>query len=309
MIDTSDKLEVTTMEYDYKLDYMTRLFRKIRNKRFEAYVIQRIWDLLNDDSIRFVTQQYFKRDENGKYALADLYLPQINMIVEIDEGQHIKEEHLEADIQRSEDIKQIKAVEGVIVERIALCDANTSRAFTLSEVHQQIDDLVAKIKDAIEKLGDEFQPWENNLWTPEYYHRKGYLRVSDNDYVKSIDDAAAIFKTKAKHRGFLRAAGFDVPGVANTIVWCPAKNNKQWSNEFSEDQTIIYEYSNDPKKKGKHITNHINKKDETRITFFLEKDDLGFNFYKFVGVFRIDKDESLKQNKCAWTRIADEYQL
>ena len=62
------------MEYDYKLDYMTRLFRKIRNKRFEAYVIQRIWDLLNDDSIRFVTQQYFKRNENGKYALADLYL-------------------------------------------------------------------------------------------------------------------------------------------------------------------------------------------------------------------------------------------
>ena len=297
------------MEYDYKLDYMTRLFRKIRNKRFEAYVIQRIWDLLNDDSIRFVTQQYFKRNENGKYALADLYLPQINMIVEIDEGQHIKEEHQEADIQRSEDIKQIKAVEGVIVERIALCDANTSRAFTLSEVHQQIDDLVAKIKDAIEKLGDEFQPWENNLWTPEYYHRKGYLRVSDNDYVKSIDDAAAIFKTKAKHRGFLRAAGFDVPGVANTIVWCPAKNNKQWSNELSEDQTIIYEYSNDPKKKDKHITNHINKKDETRITFFLEKDDLGFNFYKFVGVFRIDKDKSLKQNKCAWTRIADEYQL
>lgn len=302
------KMKITTMEYDYKLDYMTRLFRKIRNKRFEAYIIQRIWDLLNDDSIRFVTQQYFKRNENGKYALADLYLPQINMIVEIDEGQHIKEEHLEADIQRSEDIKQIKAVEGVIVERIALCDANTSRAFTLSEVHQQIDDLVAKIKDAIEKLGDEFQTWENNLWTPEYYHRKGYLRVSDNDYVKSIDDAAAIFKTKAKHRGFLRAAGFDVPGVANTIVWCPAKNNKQWSNKLSEDQTVIYECSNDAKKKVKHVKEHIQNK-ETRITFFLEKDDLGFNFYKFVGVFRIDEKESLKQNECVWVRIADEYKL
>lgn len=294
------------MEYDYKLDYMTRLFRKIRNKRFEAYIIQRIWDLLNDDSIRFVTQQYFKRNENGKYALADLYLPQINMIVEIDEGQHIKEEHQAADIQRSEDIKRIKAVEGVIVERIALCDENG--AFTIDEVHKQIDDVVAKIKDAIEKLGDEFQPWENNLWTPEYYHRKGYLRVSDNDYVKNIDDAAAVFKTKAKHRGFLRSAGFDVPGVANTIVWCPAKNNKNWSNELSEDQTIIYEYNNDSKKRKNHMATHT-QNDEVRITFFLEKDDLGFNFYKFVGVFRIDEKESLKQNKCVWVRIADEYQL
>lgn len=296
------------MEYNYKLDYMTRLFRKIRNKRFEAYVIQRIWDLLNDDSIRFVTQQYFKRNENGKYALADLYLPQINMIVEIDEGQHIKEEHLEADIQRSKDIKQIKAVEGVIVERIALCDADTSRAFTLAEVHQQIDDVVAKIKSAVEKLGDKFQAWENNLWTPEYYKKKGYIRVSDNDYVKNIDDAATVFNTKAKHRGFLRAAGFDVPGVANTIVWCPAKNNKQWSNELSEDQTIIYECSNDSKKRKGHVDTHI-QNDKARITFFLEKDDLGFNFYKFVGVFRIDEKESRKQNKCVWVRIADEYQL
>ena len=295
------------MEYNYKLDYMTRLFRKIRNKRFEAYVIQRIWDLLNDDSIRFVTQQYFKRNENGKYALADLYLPQINMIVEIDEGQHIKEEHLEADIQRSKDIKQIKAVEGVIVERIALCDANTSRAFTLSEVHQQIDDLVAKIKDAIEKLGDKFQAWENNLWTPEYYKKKGYIRVSDNDYVKNIDDAATVFNTKAKHRGFLRAAGFDVPGVANTIVWCPAKNNKQWSNKLVEDGTVIYESS--IKDTKKHVDNHVGKDNETRITFFLEKDDLGFNFYKFVGVFEIDREESQKLNKCVWVKIADEYKL
>lgn len=297
------------MEYDYKLDYMTRLFRKIRNKRFEAYVIQRIWDLLNDDRIRFVTQQYFKRNEDGKYALADLYLPQINMIVEIDEGQHFNEEHQEADVQRSEDIKQIKAVEGVIVERIALCDADMSRAFTLAEVHQQIDDVVAKIKSAVEKLGDKFQAWENNLWTPEYYKRKGYLRVSDNDYVKNIDDAATVFNTKAKHRGFLRAAGFDVPNEKNTIVWCPSKNNKQWSNELVEDGTVIYECNNDPKKSGGHVKNHIQKDNETRITFFLEKDDLGFNFYKFVGVFEIDREESQKLNKCVWVKIADEYKL
>lgn len=297
------------MEYDYKLDYMSRLFRQIRNKRFEAYVIQRIWDLLNDDSIHFVTQQYFKRNENGKYALADLYLPQINMIVEIDEGQHINEAHQESDIQRSEDIKQIKAVEGVIVERIALCDANTSRAFTLSEVHQQIDDVVAKIKDAIKKMGDQFRPWINNLWTPEYYKQKGYLRVSDNDYVKNIDDAAAVFNTVAKHRGFLRAAGFNVLGIDNTIVWCPAKNNKQWSNDLSEDQAIIYEYyNNDYKRRKEHVLEHIKTK-ETRITFFLEKDDLGFNFYKFVGVFEIDEEESHKQNKCVWIKIADEYKL
>lgn len=297
------------MEYDYKLDYITRLFRKIRNKRFEAYVIQRIWDLLNDDRIRFVTQQYFRRNELGEYALTDLYLPQINMIIEIDEGQHIANE--QQDELRSDDIRRIEAVEGVSIERIALCDKNTSKAFTIGEVHQQIDAVVVKIKETVAQLGDEFQPWDNELWTPEYYKRKGCFRVSDDDYVKSIDDAAAIFDTKAKHRGFLRAAGFNVPNKDNVIVWCPAKDNKQWSNELMEggEQTFIYEYNKDSNKRGEHVRKHVSKKKETRITFFREKDDLGFNFYKFVGVFEIDKRESLKLNKCVWVKVSNEYEL
>lgn len=297
------------MEYDYKLDYITRLFRKISNKRFEAYVIQRIWDLLNDNRIRFVTQQYFRRDEAGKYALTDLYLPQINMVIEIDEGQHIANEHQDA--LRSEDIMQIKAVEGVHIERIALCDKNTLKAFTIDEVHQQIDAVVKKIRDAVAQMGNEFQPWENDLWTPDYYKRKGCFRVADDDYIKSIDDAATVFDTKAKHRGFLRAAGFDVPDKDNVIVWCPAKNNKQWSNDLvvKGGLTFIYEYNNDPKKRSKHVQNHVAKTWETRITFFREKDDLGFNFYKFVGVFEIDKPKSRELNKCVWVKISDEYKI
>ena len=297
------------MEYDYKLDYITRLFRKISNKRFEAYVIQRIWDLLNDNRIRFVTQQYFRRDEAGKYALTDLYLPQINMIIEIDEGQHIANEYQDA--LRSEDIMQIKVVEGVHIERIALCDKNTLKAFTMDEVHQQIDAVVKKIKDAVAQMGNEFQPWENDLWTPEYYKRKGCFRVADDDYIKSIDDAAAVFDTKAKHRGFLRAASFPVPNKESVIVWCPAKNNKQWSNDLVVEggQTFIYEYNNDSKKRAKHVQNHVGKASEIRITFFREKDELGFNFYKFVGVFVIDKTESLKHNKCVWVKISDEYTI
>lgn len=297
------------MVYDYKLDYITRLFRKISNKRFEAYVIQRIWDLLNDNRIRFVTQQYFRRDEAGKYALTDLYLPQINMIIEIDEGQHIANEYQDA--LRSEDIMQIKLVEGVHIERIALCDKNTLKAFTMDEVHQQIDAVVKKIKDAVAQMGNEFQPWENDLWTPEYYKRKGCFRVADDDYIKSIDDAAAVFDTKAKHRGFLRAAGFPVPNKESVIVWCPSKNNKQWSNDLVVEggKTFIYEYNNDHKKRAKHVRNHVGKTSEIRITFFREKDELGFNFYKFVGVFEIDKTESLKHDKCVWVKISDKYTI
>ena len=299
------------MEYDYKLDYITRLFRKIKNKRFEAYVIQRIWDLLNDDTIRFVTQQYFRRNDAGEYALTDLYLPQINMIIEIDEGQHIPRER--EDILRSKDIMQIKAVEGVCIERIALCDKNTSKAFTMSEVHRQIDVVVEKIKESVAQLGDKFQPWDDELWTPEYYKRKGYFRVSDDDYIKSINDAAAVFNTKAKHRGYLRAAGFDVPNKENVIVWCPAKDNKLWYNELKEEEEgriFIYEHNKNSLKRDEHVQKHIAKEGrETRITFFREKDDLGFYFYKFVGVFEIDAFKSRERKECVWVRKSDEYRI
>lgn len=62
---------------DFKLDYMATMFRKISHKRFETYVIQRIWHRLNDNEIQFVTQQYVDRPKDDEYALADLYLPQV----------------------------------------------------------------------------------------------------------------------------------------------------------------------------------------------------------------------------------------
>ena len=57
------------------------------------------------------------------------------------------------------------------------------------------------------------------------------------------------------------------------------------------------------------MRNHVAKTAETRITFFREKDDLGFNFYKFVGVFEIDKPKSRELNKCVWVKISDEYKI
>lgn len=61
---------------DYELEYMENLFYNIKNKKTESYVIQRIWNKLDDDRVRFVTQQKISLP-NGKYALADLYLPSL----------------------------------------------------------------------------------------------------------------------------------------------------------------------------------------------------------------------------------------
>lgn len=291
---------------DFKLDYMARLFRSIRNKRFESYAIQRIWHQLDDDRVQFVTQQYFKRKDGG-YALADLYLPQINMVVEIDEGQHTDPGNEILDAIRSQ---QIQSVNNAEIQRIPICiNREKDMWHTMAEVNNRISEVVALIKQRIEEKGDNFSPWSgDDMLSPEYHIKKGYLAVSDNDYVRNIDDAATIFSTKAIHKGFLRAGGFDVPRKSGWIVWLPSVNNKRWNNSLSDDGLTIREYPSDAKKRSDHVKGTITK-NETRITFFREKDALGFNFYKFVGVFKINKELSQKENKSVWERCADRYEL
>lgn len=291
---------------DFKLDYMARLFRSIRNKRFESYAIQRIWHQLDDDRVQFVTQQYFKRKDGG-YALADLYLPQINMVVEIDEGQHTDPGNEILDAIRSQ---QIQSVNNAEIQRIPICiDREKDKWHTMAEVNNRISEVVALIKQRIEEKGDNFSPWSgDDMLSPEYHIKKGYLAVSDNDYVRNIDDAATIFSTKAIHKGFLRAGGFDVPRKSGWIVWLPSVNNKRWNNSLSDDGLTIREYPSDAKKRSDHVKGTITK-NETRITFFREKDALGFNFYKFVGVFKINKELSQQENKSVWERCADRYEL
>ena len=48
---------------------------------------------------------------------------------------------------------------------------------------------------------------------------------------------------------------------------------------------------------------------QKRITFFKERDYLGICLYRFVGVFELDTEQSKKENKLVWKRIADRYDL
>ena len=299
---------------DYKLDYIARLFRKIRNKRFESYAIQRIWHRLDDPRVRFVTQQYFKRQDNGRYALADLYLPQLKLVVEVDEGQHNLFNNTVLDALRSNEIQAVD--ENITIKRIPICKCVKNSNGTdvivwnsLDDVNKSIDDIVDYIKAEIVRLGAGFIPWEgDDLLSIDYHRNKGYFSVVDNDYIRTIDDAAAIFGTKAKHKGFLRAAGFNIPGKNGYIVWCPVINNDVWENKLLDSGHIITEVNKKAShdERERHYRNAVFS-GESRVTFFKEKDDLGFCFYRFVGVFQADLGKSIQEDKTVWVRVAERY--
>lgn len=251
---------------DYKLEYMERLFAKISKKKTESYVISRIWHQLNDDRVKFVVQQYIRRTHD-KYALADLYLPQLNILIEINEPFH--KNNVEVDKIRNEEIINTTHAQLLVVD----CDND------IQEIHRQISIIVWAIKLTIQQLGEKFQAWDDvSTLSVEYHRNKGYLKVEDNECLRTTEDVAAIFGTVAKHRGFLRASGAAIPNKKNEIVWWPNTEHHLWHNELSEDGMFIYEYPKVNERREAHLNQWLSAPEETRITFLRYKDDLGFCF-------------------------------
>lgn len=269
---------------------------------------------MDDDRVKFVVQQYVRIDKD-KYALADLYLPQLNIFIEINEPFH--ENNIERDKLRNEKIMDIThSALCTIVCGTKTEDQDGKEVIhwkPLDEIHRQITEVVSLIKQRISELGENFKPWDDvSTLSVEYHRNKGYLRVEDNECLRTVDDVAAVFGTKPKHRGFLRASGAGVPNKKGWIIWWPNTNHTRWCNKPSPDGMYIYEY---PTKENKsvtqvdHLKQWLDAPEETRVTFLRSEDDLGFCFYRFVGVFRLNKEKSVHENKCVWERISDTYQL
>ncbi len=284
---------------DYKLDYITRALSKISHKRLESYVIHRIWNALDNTDLHFVFQQYVVRKE-GKYALADLYLPQINLVVEINEPAHYQNQ--EADNIRNAEISEYAEVK--VIDCYNVVNDNAV-ACSLEELNQRTNKVIEFIKGRISET--TLTPWKGTD-TPEEVRQRGYIKVTDNVSLNTIDDIAAIFGTKPKHKGFLRASGVVVPKHTNETIWWPNTSHSKWCNVLSPDKLTITEYPKVESEREGHMRSHLNK-GEKRITFLKYTDWLGMNTYRFVGVFQLNKEKSIKENKCVWERISDTYKL
>lgn len=293
---------------DYQLAYMQTLFDKIKAKKTESYVIHRIWDKLDDTRILFKTQQWIELPE-GRYALADLYLPQLDIFIEINEPYH--ERQKEKDYHRNEDIVKQTGIKpyyincGEIIHGVA-------KWRRLCEIHRQIDECVAFIKQHIadkEKI-EKLTPWDISEGLSIAYHKnKGHLNAERNDALSTIDDICVLFDTVPKKRGFLRMGVADIPGKSNVELWFPIlKNNKNWDNQLSEDKDVFVERHKDLNRNKQHIVNLL-REHRRRVTFFKEKDVLGMDVYHFLGIYDLNEEKSQRQNACVWERTEKIYDL
>lgn len=297
-----------------KLSILSRSLSKIKHKRYELYVLSRILHLLNDPGIKFNFQQYARRvgDKLGdKFALIDLYLPQFKIAIEVDEAYH--KTQLTAD-----EIRQREIETNIKIERTIRIDCSKG----IDEVNGKVDECVSQIKEAREdaKNRGKYTEWDG-LSGYEHYRQSGYLRLSDDQELSSPTEICNIFGIlNAPQRGSV--VWYNDNGDPYRIWW-PRENYEDaynnisgdWYNKMTGDK--IEEYclkpgnSNCPNPRQEHLDKVI-KENRPRIVFYAKRNMLNERLYRYVGVFKLDETDSLKEGKCVWKRnddLSDAFQL
>lgn len=291
-----------------KLKYVAYSLSRGTNKKYETYVINRIYSKLNNNEIEIVTQQTVITEKNT-YNI-DLYFPQIKFAVEVDEFyhnnpvQHMRDEQRENNIKTALESMIIESEKDLIIERIKIYDED--KEITLEKLNKNIDEVVNKIKERIYNLKEPLK-WETDEHiTEQKIIDRGYLVRGDK--LTTMVSINHVFGNEVK---CCRHCGFK---YKNDLVWSPTlsfkgTNCQGWVNTISKDLTTIYECGILPEK-GKVKTEEniqsdlINK--VKRITFIKYKDALGNWYRRFVGVYEcVGYEEESKSE--VWKLINDKY--
>lgn len=273
---------------EYILKQLSKAGGGKSRKRWELFVVSRVIHRLNDETIEFVTQQLVRRAP-GRYALTDLYFPQFNCHLEVDEGHHQLDEISERDKKRAWDIKTItkgnvfrirctKRIRGRVVEQ------------PVSEICQQVDRFVERIRGFKERESrrGRFTPWDfERSFSPERHLDAGYIDRDETVTFHRQRDALRCFGFEGK---FMRRGAWRVPYSAD-VVWFPRLYaNNGWDNEMSPDRKVIWEraLSKDAKARADRDRETLRYDRGNRIVFARDKDPFGLDVYRYIGTFRRD---------------------
>lgn len=272
-----------------KKEYIIRQLNRAKNKKYELYVITRIIHLLDDNNIKFVTQQYVSRPEGR--ALTDLYFPQFGLHIEVNESHHLDPKNIELDKIREADI--INATGHEILE----IDVTEP----LEVINEEIRKIVKKIKE-YKINNDLFIPWDiEKEFNTKTYIKLGYIDVFDNVAFKTIKDACNCFGHD--YIGYQKG-GANYLRDENTILWFPKLFlNGEWNNKISEDEETIFEKHMDEKKAHNYVLMQLAQSKDKRIVFAKVKGNLGDILYRFRGLYQLDRKESNPVKGLVWKRI------
>ncbi|HPN30762.1 MAG TPA: hypothetical protein PKY81_07380 [bacterium] len=300
---------------DEKFRYIIKTLSRTKRKDYENYVINAIWNRLNNNEIEIVTQQYINNPKDvRKHYFIDLYFPALNIGIECDEAQHLNQNNKHLDKLREINIFDILheiSGDGYIAKHI-----DVTRTFY--EVEKQINQTV----DFINRKIIDISPTKWELSAESYFKNKTVITIFDKKSFRTIDQTCNILfsANRSENAKGSRKSYFTPPKFKKTIyenykLWFPqlaikiiengvekivAATKSGWNNKMNSDGTIIEEFNENENYGKKDV-------DKKRIVFTKYNDTLGNYAYKFVGIFEFDHLDN--NGTRIFKRIADKCQL
>ena len=309
---------------DAKLVYLAKTLSRTKRKDYENYVVNAIWNRINDPRLVPVTQQFIK-DKEGNHYFIDLYFPQLKIGVECDEGYHSSKEQKVLDAEREltifDVLKQVDERDYIALH------VDVTKSY--QDVETQINAHVAMIKYKIEEFNIE-DGWAKQFCSnedsddqraieiEEYFSDKEYITIHDdiifpsNKYVYNVilgqNYSCHLMHGGEPFRKLYTEDGYE----EGTFPWFPKltvskPTKKGYYNLLSKDGSEICEYIDDPEKnmQRKAEGRYIGKK---RVVFSQVKDSTtGVTGYRFVGFFIGDHYD--ENGTITYKRIDDKFKI
>lgn len=265
-----------------KLEYVARSLSRGTNKKYETYVVNAIYQKVNNDNLIIETQKEIKL-ENGYRPLIDLFLPQLNIAIEVDEGYHRSEAQHNHDMWREKSINsQISKTcigDSIRFERVIAYNV------TLEEINARIDEVVALIKN---KISDRTKPlvWKTKDELFNDIKEKGLIEL-DDCFDSNVQIINLLYK---KHYTGWQKATY-------RLLWFPVISEKDdegmptsratWQNFFNQTHSIIYEKTDNLQlnKQKKEWALLDEQRGAIRVVFVKDRDSFSKTRKRFAGVF------------------------
>ena len=310
-------MEKNNYNLNERLDHIAYMFNvRTAGKKYENFIVNAIYTKVNDPELRPITQQYVQNTSDPRqYYLLDLYFPQLNYGVEIDERQHLDEAHQIQDKEREEAVKSAIQCEEFRIPIFTMI-GNEPVERSYDDIRKDIDEVVQIIKKKIDENGGV--KWETNEERKKAAIESGLFNIRDDVFYDSITEIYNLCggrrtgKEKGKEVSSLRRCFFRLND--DYKLWVPilairfkdgtcSKARSGFRNFLSEDKTTITEISEKPWNKP------LNENDCKRAVFMRMKDVFGIQGIRFIGVFKFSEESNDKESVRIYRRVEDSVRI
>ena len=253
---TNKNKQLSSWKYLHYIEQIRRTFhvkknkKNFRIKKHENYIIT---SLIHDERLRELkplTQHYVPLADKN-YALIDLYYPQIDFAIEVDEPHHL--DHIDEDKERQKKIEDLFQCD---FKRFAVAtDENEFNTLLFSDIETVKQEMISKMNEL--KSKDEFEEWKP-IETLDIEEAKE--KYTNTLFIKIKGQ----FKPEVmynRYRGRWRLSKKKLPFIKQVIVVHDRVVSKVFLNpvfkRFEEDNKMYFEADEDSNNEiiGNNITN------------------------------------------------------